>query len=83
MKEKKQIPLRGMKTGESGIITSVHAKGELGRRIRDLGLVKGTQIRICGRAPLNDPVAVIVKGFTVTLRNSEADFINVEVQRDE
>ena len=36
-------------------------------------------ITIQGRAPLNDPVSMRVMGFTLTLRNNEADFIEVEV----
>jgi ferrous iron transport protein A len=58
----------------------VRADGELGRRIRDMGLVPGTEIRIQGRAPLNDPVALRLMGFTLTLRNNEADFIEVEIE---
>ncbi len=73
------INLRKMSVNQSGVIDSVKARGELGRRIRDMGLVPGTEIRVQGRAPLNDPVALRVMGFTLTLRNSEADFIEVEV----
>lgn len=73
------INLRNMKSEQSGVISSVNAKGELGRRIRDLGLVPGTEFKVIGRAPLNDPVALKLHGFTLTLRNSEADLINVEV----
>ena len=52
----------------------------MGRRIRDMGLVPGATIVIKGRAPLKDPVALRVMGFTLTLRNKEADFIDVEVE---
>jgi ferrous iron transport protein A len=68
-----------MRDNQSGIIRAVKADGELGRRIRDMGLVPGTAIRIQGRAPLYDPVALRVMGFTLTLRNNEADYIEVEV----
>ena len=74
-----QIPMRQMQDNQSGTIRAVRADGELGRRIRDMGLVPGTEIRIQGRAPLYDPVALRVMGFTLTLRNNEADFIEVEV----
>ena len=73
------INLRRMKRLDSGIISTVTASGEMGRRIRDMGLVPGTRITIQGRAPLKDPVALRLMGFTLTLRNSEADFIEVEV----
>jgi ferrous iron transport protein A len=73
------ISMRRMKRRESGTIAAVTADGDMGRRIRDMGLVPGTQVTIQGRAPLYDPVALRLMGFTLTLRNSEADFIAVEV----
>lgn len=71
--------MRNMSVNQRGRISRINAKGELGRRIRDMGLVPGTDLRIVGRAPLNDPVAIRMRGYTLTLRNSEADLINVEV----
>jgi ferrous iron transport protein A len=68
-----------MKENQSGIICAIKANGELGRRIRDMGLVPGTKIKVHGRAPLYDPVALRLMGFTLTLRNNEADYIEVEV----
>ena len=74
-----KIKIRNMQVNQEGTIASVKVGGELGRRIRDMGLVPGTAIKIQGRAPLYDPVALRVKGFTLTLRNNEADHIEVEV----
>ena len=73
------VNLRGMRLNQSGVIRTISAQGELGRRIRDMGLVPGTEITGIGRAPLKDPVALRLKGFTLTLRNSEADYITVEL----
>lgn len=73
------INLRKMAINQSGTIVSVKAGGELGRRIREMGLVPGTTITIKQRAPLNDPVALRVMGSTLTLRNNEADYIEVEI----
>ena len=74
-----RMNLRQMKSKQSGTIAAISAEGEMGRRIRDMGLVPGTHITVQGRAPLYDPVALRLMGFTLTLRNSEADFIDVEV----
>ena len=52
----------------------------MGRRIRDMGLIPGAEVKIQGKAPLYDPVALRVMGFTLTLRNNEADYIEVEVK---
>jgi ferrous iron transport protein A len=73
------INLRTMAINQSGTIVAVKVSGDLGRRIREMGLVPGTEITIKQRAPLNDPVALRVMGGTLTLRNNEADYIDVEV----
>lgn len=73
------INMREMKINQSGKISSVKVEGELGRRIRDMGLTPGTEVTVQGRAPLYDPVALRVRGFTLSLRNSEADYIDVEI----
>ena len=75
-----RIMLRNMKKNQSGTITAVKVAGELGRRIRAMGLVPGTRITIQGRAPLYDPVALRVMGGTLTLRNDEADHIEIEIE---
>jgi ferrous iron transport protein A len=73
------INLRNMAINQTGTIVAVKVSGELGRRIREMGLVPGTEITVKQRAPLNDPVALRVMGGTLTLRNNEADYIEVEV----
>lgn len=73
------IPMRRMSSRQRGVIAKVKANGELGRRIRDMGLVPGTPVEIQGRAPLKDPVAIRVRDFILTLRNNEADHILVQV----
>ena len=56
---------------EAGLIS-------LRRRIRDMGLIPGAEVEVVGRAPLRDPVALRLPGFTLSLRNNEADYIVVE-----
>lgn len=71
------IGLRRMQVGQRARICRVEAQGELGRRLRDMGLVPGTEVSVVGRAPLKDPVALRLRDFTLTLRNNEADHIAV------
>ncbi len=75
-----KLSMRQMKENQRGVIAAVRAGGELGKRIRDMGLVPGTEIKIQGRAPLHDPMAIRLMGFTLTLRNNEADYIDVTVE---
>lgn len=71
--------MRQLQVNQRARIRSVNAEGELGRRIRDMGLAPDTEIQVVGRAPLRDPVAVRLRDFTLTLRNNEADCITVDL----
>ncbi|WP_207259712.1 MULTISPECIES: FeoA family protein [unclassified Desulfovibrio] len=74
--------LRKAKVNQKLKIRTVTADGELGRRIRDMGLIPGTEVTVIGKAPLRDPVALRLRDFTLTLRNSEADHITVTPLED-
>ncbi len=76
---KKIIRMREMADNQEGTIIRVSATGDMGRRIREMGIVPNTSIQIQGRAPLKDPVAVKLRDFVLTLRNNEASNIFVEV----
>jgi ferrous iron transport protein A len=78
-----RIILRHMRKNQSGTITGIKVAGDLGRRIREMGLVPGTRVTVQGRAPLYDPVALRVMGGTLSLRNNEPDHIEVEVDEPE
>lgn len=69
--------MRLMQTGQSGIISSINIGGKLGLRLREMGLIPGTEITVTGRAPLHDPVKLRINGQTLTLRNNEADHIEL------
>lgn len=46
-------------------------------RLRELGLVPGTKIRLVRRAPLGDPLEVAVRGSRLAIRRSEARHIQI------
>jgi len=72
------LSLRELQPGNKGKVVSISAQGEMGRRIRDMGLLPGTEVEVVGCAPLGDPVALRLIGITVALRNNEADNVTVE-----
>ena len=73
--------LRNLKAGESALVYKVTVNGDLGRRLREMGLVPDTKLTMMGRAPLNDPVEVKLMGYNLTLRNNEADHILVRQEQ--
>lgn len=48
------------------------------RRLMDMGVVPGLEISVEGRAPLGDPIEILVRGYKLTLRKNEAMDILVE-----
>ena len=74
-----QIPLHELKTGQRGIVVRVGGKGPAKRRMMDMGLVPGSEVEVVRVAPLGDPIEFTVKGYSLSLRKSEAGNIQVEI----
>lgn len=49
------------------------------RKIMDMGIVKGTEIYVEGKAPMGDPLEIQVRGYNLSLRKKEAKDILVEL----
>ena len=70
--------LRDLKIGESAKVTKVHGEGALRRRIMDMGITKGVEVRVRKVAPLGDPIEITVRGYELTLRKIDAEMVEVE-----
>lgn len=71
--------LSEMQEGQYARIAGVGGEMRLRRRLLEMGLTKGTKIYIEKYAPLKDPLEMVVKGFHVSLRVSEACEISVDL----
>ncbi len=60
-------------------ITSLNLPVEIRGRLLGLGFVPGVVVKVIREAPLGDPRVYLVKGKQITLRNSEAEMIEVEL----
>ena len=67
-----------IKEGQSAVIARVGGKGVFRRRLLEMGLVKGSRVYVEKYAPLKDPLELIVKGYSISLRVEEAALITVE-----
>lgn len=72
------MTLADCKEGESATITSIVGTGAIRQRLLDMGITKGTLIRVERHAPLRDPLHIKVKGYSLALRMAEAKMIEVE-----
>lgn len=73
------MALSTLSIGQKGKIMRITAKGNVRRRILDMGIVPGSEIAVKGKAPLGDPIEVKIKGYNLSLRKKEASEIYVEV----
>jgi DtxR family Mn-dependent transcriptional regulator len=70
--------LSDLQAGESAKIVKISANGLLKKRLIDLGFTRGEIIKVIRYAPLHDPMQLLIKGYNISLRISEAKTIVVE-----
>lgn len=68
-----------LKAGDRCVVKSVGGQGEIRIRLLDMGIIPGTNIEIVKFAPMGDPVQIRLRGYELTLRNSECADIEVEL----
>ena len=73
MKTLRDVPIGGVAT-----VVKLHGEGALKRRIMDMGLVRGVEVRVRKVAPLGDPIEITLRGYELSLRKADAEMIEVE-----
>ena len=66
-----------LKLGETAKVLSVGGEGNLRRYFLDMGIVPGVSVTLEKKAPLGDPLELNVRGYSLSLRLSEASRIEV------
>ena len=69
-----QKSVRDLKIGESGVICCL-IDPEMGLKLLEMGCIPGTEVKLNSRAPLGDPITIIVSDYTLSLRLDEAETI--------
>jgi ferrous iron transport protein A len=70
--------LSEISTGQSVQVVSIAGQTSFRRRLLELGLVPGTRVELVRVAPLGDPVELLVRGASLSIRKAEAAVIEVE-----
>jgi len=71
------LKLSDLSQGQKGIISKVRGRGAFRRRIMEMGFVSGKEVTVVKRAPLQDPIEYSILGYQVSLRESEANLIEI------
>ncbi len=70
--------LRDVEIGQTAVVKKLHGEGPTRRRIMDMGITKGADVYVRKVAPLGDPIELTVRGYELTVRKADAEFVEVE-----
>ena len=64
--------------GQTVRVLILKGEGALRQHFLDMGLIPGTEVTVVKFAPMGDPVELLIHGYKLTLRLSDAEQIEVE-----
>ena len=73
----KACPLCELINGQCGLVVSVGGEDVLRRRLLEMGFCNGVRVRVIRRAPLGDPMELVLRGYSLSLRNEQARHVRV------
>ena len=71
------MTLDELRPGQECLVVKVNIGGVTGQRLLDMGFVPKTRIKVIRNAPLVDPVDLLIKGYHLSMRHSEARGVEV------
>lgn len=74
------MKLHELTVGMQAVVTKVSGEGALRLRLLDMGLIPGTIIKLIKVAPMGDPIEVRLRGYELTMRVDEAEWIEVNAE---
>lgn len=70
--------LKNLNPGQRGKVLKISARGDVNKRIVEMGVTPGAVVEVERVAPLGDPIDIKVKGYHLSLRKEEAEGIEIE-----
>jgi len=71
------MTLKDLKNGAKATVTAVKGNTAATRRLMEMGVVPGVTVKMVKAAPFGDPIEIRVRGYSLAMRRSEADAIEV------
>ncbi|TAL73728.1 MAG: ferrous iron transport protein B [Bacteroidetes bacterium] len=72
------MTLYDLNEGEEGVILKIKGRGQFRQRLSEMGFVVGKKVSVIKKAPLRDPIEYMIMGYHISLRNTEAQLIEVD-----
>ena len=77
MKQQERNSLSQLEMGQKAQVVGVSGQSEVSRRLLEMGITPGVEVRLLRAAPLGDPLEFELRGYRLSLRRSEAQQIEV------
>lgn len=74
------IPFRDLPAGQWARLCEAATDHFVAPRLRDLGFVPGTRVKVVRRAPLGDPIEIELRGYRLCLRGRQLDGLWVMIE---
>ena len=78
----KIMTLDQMKVGERGVVQGYDGEEDLHYRLKELGLVRGAAVLVKRFAPMGDPMEIVLRGYSLSLRKQDAAKILVSKENE-
>jgi len=76
-----QKSLKDFAIGDVGTVVKVTSCSKIRRRLYDMGVTHGVQIKLVKVAPMGDPINVELRGYQLSMRKAEAENVVMEVAK--
>ena len=70
--------LSELKQGNQALVLDIYSNDSMRRRLQDLGLIKGTEVSCVQKSPLGDPVAYLIRGAVIALRQEDSSCVQIQ-----
>ena len=71
------MTLKNLPVGTNAKVVSISGNNAITKRLMEMGVVPGVSVRVVKSAPFGDPIEIRVRGYSLAIRKSEADTIEV------
>ncbi len=73
------LPLNRLKEGSKAEVLKLAINGSMRKRFMDMGLIEGAFVECLHKSPAGNPIAYLIRGAVIAIRNEDADGILVSV----
>ncbi len=73
------MTLTELPIGKDARVIAVNGEGRVTRRLLEMGVIPGVSVQKIKMAPFGDPVEIRVRGYSLAMRRTESDAIEVSM----